>query len=83
MLHRLGYTDPSGNDPWRINDSALLRAVQYQWYLQSRFGGDWYDARRAAWVKHLANYIYGYKPLDYDAVDGGRNMAFTQWTHQK
>lgn len=82
MLYRLGYKDSSGKNPFQINDSALLRAVQYQKYLQDKFGGSWYDSGRAAWVKHLAYKFYGYKPISYDASDGGRNMSHTQWTHQ-
>jgi hypothetical protein len=82
ILHRLGYKDPYGNDPWRTQDSALLRAVQYQWYLQSKFGGSWYDSSRAAWVKHLAYKYYNYKPLNYSHSGGGRNIDWTQWTHQ-
>ena len=83
MLYRLGYKDSSGKNPFQINDSALLRAVQYQWYLQNKFGGSWYDKGRAAWVKHLANLFYGFSPIQYDASDGGRNMSHTQWTHPK
>jgi hypothetical protein len=81
MLKRLGYRDPSGKDPFHTNNSALLRAAQYQWYLQTQFGGSWYDASRAAWVKHLLNREYGYEPRSYSAVSGGRNMNYTQWTH--
>lgn len=81
MLDRLGYADPLGNDPWSINDKALLRAVKYQWFLQSRFGGSWYDGGRAAWVKHLAHVVYDFKPLEYAPSGGGRNTDFTQWTH--
>ncbi len=82
MLARLGYKDSGGADAWHVSDNAMLRAVQYQWYLQSKFGGLWYDAHRASWVKHLANYVYGYKPTDYEPYGGGRNMDWTQWTHQ-
>ncbi len=80
MLNRLGYNQ-NGLNPFDINDKALLRAVQYQWSLQQKFGGVWYDKTRASWVKHLANKFYSYKPLQYDASDEGRNMAFTQWTN--
>lgn len=82
MLYRLGYTDASGKNPFEVNDNALLRAVQYQWYLQNKFGGSWYDTGRAAWVKHLANKFYGFKPIQYSPIDGGRNMSLTQWTLQ-
>lgn len=82
MLYRLGYKDSGGRNPFQINDNALLRAVQYQWYLQSKFGGSWYDASRAAWVKHLAYKFYGYKPTTYNPTSGGRNMDYTQWTIQ-
>lgn len=81
ILHRLGYKDASGKNPWQINDAALKRALEYQWYLQNRFGGSWYDVSRAAWVKHLAFRVYGIKPLQYSSTDGGRNMSLTQWTH--
>ncbi len=82
VFKRLGYKDPQGKDPYHTMNNALLRAVQYQWYLQDKFGGDWYDSDRAAWVKHLVNYYYGFKPINYDASDGARNIGFTQWTHQ-
>lgn len=82
MFDRIGFTDPNGNDPWRMQDQALKRAVEYQWYLQNTFGGEWYDQKRAAWVKHLAYYVYGFKPLQYYPSGGGRNLDWTQWTHQ-
>ncbi|MDQ4075316.1 MAG: hypothetical protein M3220_03620 [Chloroflexota bacterium] len=75
ILERQGYS------VWDASHEALLRAVQYQWYLQDRFGGEWYDDDRAAWVKHLANRQYGFRPVPYDASGGGRNMDFVQWTH--
>lgn len=79
-LNHLGYKDASGKNPFQINDSALLRAAQYQWYLQSKFGGSWYDASRASWVKHMLNVMYGYKPIQYSPGGGaGRNMGYTQW----
>lgn len=78
MLARTGGKD----NPWQLGDQAPLRALTYQWSLQTKFGGEWYDASRAAWVKHLAKVVYGYQPRDYAPSDGGRNMAFTQWTHR-
>ncbi len=81
VFRRKGF-NVNGQNPFQIQNNALKRAVEYQWYLQSQFGGSWYDSDRAAWVKHLANYYYAYKPVNYDASDGGRNIAFTQWTHQ-
>ncbi|MDQ3099673.1 MAG: hypothetical protein M3Q44_08065 [bacterium] len=83
ILDRMGYKDAAGNDSWHVANSALLRAVQYQWYLQSKFGGSWYDPQRAAWVKHLAFYVYGYKPAAYASSGGGRNMDWTQWTFSR
>lgn len=79
VFDRLGYSH-NGSNPWQINDSALLRAVEYQWYLQQKFGGKWFDSTRAAWVKHLANVAYG-KDYPVAAYNGGRNMDWTQWTH--
>lgn len=81
ILYRQGY-NLAGKNPFQINDYALLRAVEYQWSLQSKFGGSWYDAGRAAWVKHLAYKFYGFKPIQYDPSDGGRNMSHTQWLNQ-
>ncbi len=83
LFDRLGYKDPLGKSPWHMSDDALLRAVQYQWALQSKFGGSWYDSSRAAWVKHLAYYIYGFKPIQYNLSGGGRNLDYTQWTHPR
>lgn len=83
MLRRQGYKDEKGNDAFQTNDKALMRALEYQWYLQTKFGGVWYDNSRAAWTKHLAYLRYGYRPLVYKASGSGRNMDFTQWTHQK
>jgi hypothetical protein len=84
MFYRLGYKDPKGNDPFHVSDNSLLRAVQYQWFLTTLPPHDqsWYDASRAAWVKHMANYFYGYKPLAYSPYGGGRNMDWAQWTLQ-
>lgn len=83
LLDRIGFRDAAGKGPWNTQNDALLRAVQYQWYLQNKFGGDWYDANRAAWVKHLAYYKYGYKPLQYASHGGGRTVDWVQWTHPK
>lgn len=81
VLQRAGYSDASGKSPWDINDKALLRALEYQWSLQNKFGGSWYDSSRAAWVKHLAFKVYGYKPKEYASVDGGRNFDYAQWLY--
>ncbi len=85
MLDRLGYKDPLGKTPWHVSDDALKRAVEYQWYLQTNYpvsDGVWYDRTRAAWVKHLAFKMYGFKPMEYAASGGGRNIDWTQWTVQ-
>ncbi len=81
VFKRLGY-NVNGSNPYQIQNRALLRATEYQWYLQDKFGGDWYDKGRSSWVKHLVYKNYGVKRVDYTAVDGGRNIGFTQWTHQ-
>jgi len=87
ILDHLGYRDAQGQRAWQLGSNALLRAVQYQQYLQDKFGGEWYDTRRAAWVKHLACKAYGYNcntasVTHYNPYGGGRNMDWTQWTHQ-
>ena len=81
ILDRLGYKDSLGKTPWHVSDDALLRAVEFQWSLQQKYGGTWFDSTRAAWVKHLTNKIYG-KSYPAAASGGGRNMDYTQWTHQ-
>lgn len=91
LLDRLGYKDPKGLSPWHVSDDALLRAVKYQCFLTTLPPNDqsWYDSTRAAWVKHLAYKAYGYrcestpgKPIIPASSGGGRNMDWTQWTHQ-
>jgi hypothetical protein len=79
----LGYRDAQGRSPWEIGDKALLRAIQYQWYLQQKFGGKWYSPTYHSDLQHLAFLHYGFKPVDYDAVGGSKNLCFEQWSHQK
>ncbi len=87
ILDHLGYRDAQGHRTWELGSYALLRAVKYQQYLQDKFGGAWYDTGRAAWVKHLACKAYSYNcntatQTHYKPYGGGRNMDWTQWTHQ-
>lgn len=82
LFQRLGYTDSLGKDAFHLSDNALLRAVNYQWCLQNKFGGSWYDSSRAGWVKHLAYRVYGFKPINYSFIAGTKNMGFIQWTQQ-
>lgn len=84
VLDRQGYRDPQGKDPWQLNDQALLRAAQYQWYLQSKFGGKWYTGDiDGPWVKHLVYLKYNFKPISYKAYGQSENMDLTVWTHPK
>lgn len=84
VLERQGYKDPQGNGPWQVNNQALLRAAQYQWYLQSKFGGKWYTGDiDGPWVKHLIYLKYNFKPIAYKAYGQNENMDLTAWTHPK
>lgn len=74
IFHRLGY------DAFNQSDQALKRGVEYQWFLQQQFGGDWWDPGRANWVKHLANIFYG-QNYPVSLPDKDRIMAWTTWTH--
>lgn len=76
ILARAGF--PS----WDVASEALRRAAEYLHGLRVSTGNpDWYDDRRAAYVKHLLNRAYG---LSYPArlpAGIGRTTGFTDWTH--
>jgi hypothetical protein len=92
VLSRTGYP------AWDINDQAMLRAVEYQWFLDQEFTpnystSDWWDDNRDVWVKYLALKAYGENNVDFYVCgittdqcsfrhDEGRINGFTTWTHQ-
>ena len=71
-----------GFPAWDVSDRALRRAAVYLHSLVDVTGeGEWYDADRAADIKHLLNRRYGLGyPVRYP-VGGGRTVGFTDWTH--
>ncbi|MEX2634361.1 MAG: GLUG motif-containing protein [Balneolales bacterium] len=76
ILHRQGYP------AFDAGDQALLRAAEYLWYLKEETGNDeWFNAQRAAEIKHLINVFYD-KNFPAEVPHGsGRTVGFTEWTH--
>lgn len=80
----------AGRSSYTYGNSALQRAVEYYWWLDSQFptagpdgDGWWVDEEDEQWVVPLARKYYNVTkwstPLK--ASVAGKNMAFTHWTH--
>ena len=78
ILHRQGY----GAFEWQ--DQALLRAVQFLWDLDQQYPGDgWWASGDDEWQIWLVNHAYG---TDFPApmpAREGKNMGWTDWTHDR
>jgi hypothetical protein len=76
ILHRAGY--PS----FAVADRAVLRAVDYLWYLQNATQqGEWFQERQSSEIVQLVNVAYGTQfPLE-GPVGFGRTVGYTDWTH--
>jgi len=77
ILWRQGY------DAWQWQDRAILRAVEALRRLSERYpGDDWWATGDDEWVVWLVNHAYG---ADFPAAlpaRPGKNMGWTDWTHQ-
>ena len=82
VLHRAGYP------AFEVADRAVLRAVEYLWWLGEELGeaptcdgACWWDYDRATETKHLVNWYYG-TTFPYEAPTGrGRTTGYVDWTH--
>ncbi|MDQ3099357.1 MAG: hypothetical protein M3Q44_06430 [bacterium] len=74
LLQRAGYP------AYAIQNNAPLRALDYQYYLSQQFGAQWFNDE--PWVTWVVNKAYG-KTYPTRAVSGGgKNMSWTDWSHQ-
>lgn len=73
----------AGKPGWTLQDNALERAVEYQWYLQQQFGGDWWDDNRSSSVKHLCQLVYGVTrgAISFPSPGVGNCLNQCQYTH--
>ncbi|MGE0160265.1 MAG: hypothetical protein AB7T31_12715 [Gemmatimonadales bacterium] len=76
VLARAGYP------AFDVADQAVLRAVEYLWYLREETGDErWFDGVRARDIVHLVNVAYGRSFPIARTVAGGRTVGYTGWTH--
>jgi hypothetical protein len=75
ILTRMGYP------AYDVMDKAPLRALDYQYYLSQEFGSTWWN--NEPWVVWVANKAYGKTYTTKETAGGGKNMSWTDWTHQK
>lgn len=69
-----------GLDAWGWEDRALLRAVEFLIRIDADFGG-WYAEGDDEWQPWLVNHAYGTTfPTALPAREG-KNMGWTDWTH--
>jgi hypothetical protein len=76
ILHRRGY------DAWNWGDRALLRAVQFLFELDRRYGG-WGAEGDDEWNAWLVNHAYGSNFPTQSPAGSGKNMGWTDWTHAR
>jgi len=76
ILHRAGYA------AFEVADRAVLRALDYLWYLRTESGDDaWFDGTRASEIVHIVDVVYGRDWPTRTGIGGGRTVGFTDWTH--
>lgn len=77
LLHRAGF------DAWNWEGKALLRAAQFLQRLDVAFGG-WWAQGDDTWNPWLVNHVYGSNlPRDTAGTNPGKNLGFTDWTHDR
>jgi hypothetical protein len=69
ILHRAGY------DVWQWQDQAILRAAQFLYELE------WSPNRDDEWTQWVLDSRYDTDFADTEAVNPGKNMGWTSWTH--
>lgn len=76
ILQRAGYP------AFDVADRAVLRAVDYLWFLRTATGDErWFDGVRARQIVHLVNVFYGMSYPVEGATGRGRTVGYTGWTH--
>jgi hypothetical protein len=76
LLERAGYP------AFQVADRAVLRTLEYLWYLRTQTGdARWFDGDRARGIVHLVNVAYGASFPVAGAVGVGRTVGYTDWTH--
>jgi hypothetical protein len=76
ILERAGYP------AFAVADRAVLRALEYLWYLRTETGDErWFDGERASEIVHLVNVRYGVSFPVVGPTRGGRTVGYTGWTH--
>lgn len=72
----------AGKPGWTLQNNAPERAVEYQWYLQGQFGGDWWDDNRSTSVKQLCQLAYSETRgnIVY-TTNWGNTLNHTRYTH--
>ncbi|MBI3184611.1 MAG: hypothetical protein HYZ28_20945 [Myxococcales bacterium] len=76
ILHRAGH------DAWAWEDQALLRAARYLLNLHQKFGG-WWAEGDDEWNPWLINHAYGTSFPTANPARPGKNMGWTNWTHDR
>ena len=66
----------AGYPAWEWEDRALLRAVQFLYDI------DWQAEGDDQWQIWLINYVYGTNFPTISPVTPGKNVGWTDWTHQ-
>jgi hypothetical protein len=76
LLHRAGY------DSWNWSNQAMRRATQFLYDLDQDFPSDgWWASGDDEWMPWLINDAYGTTfPTEFPA-NSGKNMGWTDWTH--
>jgi hypothetical protein len=76
ILHRSGYP------AFDVADRAVLRTLEYLWYLRVQTGREaWFDGTRADEIVFLVNRAYGVSFPVVDVVRAGRLVGYTDWSH--
>jgi hypothetical protein len=76
LLHRAGY------DAWSWSDQALLRAAKFLEYLNQQFGG-WWAQGDDEWNPWVINFAYDGQFAAKEGARPGKNMGWTDWTHDR
>ena len=76
ILERAGYP------AFAVAHRAVLRAVDYLWYLQGATGqGKWFKEKRDNEIIQLVNVVYRTRFPLRRPIGGGRTIGYTDWTH--
>jgi hypothetical protein len=74
--------DRAGYPAFTVADRAVLRAVNYLWYLQGAARqGKWFKEKRENEIVHLINVVYRKRFPVRLPTGGGRTIGYTDWTY--